>query len=74
MEVKIGLQSAPRELVFDTDLTPDKLQSLLDEGRSSEGGLVAVTDSRGRPLLIAADKVAYVEFGTSTSGAVGFRS
>ncbi|MFE3002151.1 DUF3107 domain-containing protein, partial [Nocardia sp. NPDC059246] len=37
-----------------------------------EGGVVTLTDEKGRKFLIQASKVAYVEIGTPSSGRVGF--
>ena len=70
MEIKIGLQSAPRELYIDLETTPEELASQLNDA----SGLVPLVDARGRTLLVDSDKVAYVEFGAPTQGTVGFRS
>ena len=37
MEVKIGVQHAPRELVVETDISPDDFEAQLKEAVSSEG-------------------------------------
>lgn len=72
MEVKIGVRQAPRELVIDTADTAEEVEARLAEAVSAEG-LLTLTDSRGRRLLIPAAGIAYVEVGTSVSGQVGFR-
>ena len=72
MEVKIGVQQAQRELVLDTDSTPEDIEARLAEALSSHG-VLRLTDVKGRTVVVPADKVAYVELGSPTSGAVGFR-
>ena len=36
--------------------------------------VLVLSDSKGRKVLVPADKLAYVEIGTSTTGQVGYRS
>jgi Protein of unknown function (DUF3107) len=72
MEVKIGVRQAPRELVIDTPDTAEDIEARLLEAVSTEG-LLTLTDSRGRRVLVPAAGIAYLEIGTSVSGQVGFR-
>ena len=72
MEVKIGVQHAPRELVVETELSPEDFEAQLTEAVSSDG-LLAFTDSKGRRIAVPGNKIAYVEIGTGTHGTVGFR-
>jgi hypothetical protein len=72
MEVKIGVQHAPRELVVETDISPEDFEAQLTEAVSSDG-LLAFTDTKGRRVAVAGNKIAYVEIGTGTHGTVGFR-
>jgi Protein of unknown function (DUF3107) len=72
MEVKIGVRQAPRELVIDTSDTAEEIEERLAAAVAGEG-LLTLTDSRGRRVLVPASGIAYVEIGTSVSGQVGFR-
>jgi hypothetical protein len=72
MEVKIGVQHAPRELVVDTADSAEDIQAALDKALADNGTL-ALTDSRGRQVLVPARTIAYVEIGGGVSGQVGFR-
>ena len=74
MEVKIGVQQAQRELVLDVDESAQAIEKLVSEALASETGVISLTDSKGRRLLVPAAKVAYVEIGTGVAGMVGFRS
>ena len=72
MEVKIGVQQAPRELVVDTDSTPEDVEQRLTEALAGNG-VLRLSDVKGRTVIVPADKIAYLELGSPTSGAVGFR-
>ena len=74
MEVKIGVQQAQRELVVDVDESADEIQKHVSEALSSEDGVIMLTDTKGRRVVVPSAKVAYVEIGTGVAGAVGFRS
>ncbi len=73
MEVKIGVQHAPREVVLETNETVDEVEKQVTEAVKSQGTL-AINDIRGRKILVPGDKIAYVEIGSSVIGQVGFRS
>ncbi|NYD40999.1 DUF3107 family protein [Nocardioides panaciterrulae] len=73
MEVKIGVQHAPRELVVDTDESAESVEKTVTEAVAS-GGVLVLTDSKHRKVVVPADKLAYVEIGGGVVGAVGFRS
>lgn len=74
MEVKIGIQSIPRELVVDTDATPEEVEkSLRSALTSGEGTAVfALNTQKGGRVLIPADKIAFLEFSTDQARRVGF--
>ena len=71
MEVKIGVQDSPRELSMESTQTPEEIQSAVQAALDS-GQTLALTDERGRTLLIPAARIAYVEIGPSASRRVGF--
>jgi len=74
MEVKIGVQNASRELVIDTDQSGEDLEATVAKALASDDGLLVLTDSKGRKVIVPSDKLAYVEVGSPTIGQVGFRS
>ena len=73
MEVKIGIQSVPRELVVETDATAQEIEqqlaSALADGAHS---VFAIAVSKGGKILVPADKIAYLEFGAPEARRVGF--
>ena len=72
MEVKIGVQNAQRELVLDTDSTPDDIEAKLAEALAGSG-VLRLGDVKGRTVIVPADKIAYVELGSPSASTVGFR-
>jgi hypothetical protein len=72
VEVKIGVEHAPRELVVETDASPEDIEAQLAEAIASSG-LFAFTDTRGRRIAVPGSKIAYVEIGGGVAGAVGYR-
>ena len=59
MEVKIGIQYAPRELVVETDDTAEAVEKLLADAVAADG-VLALCDTKGRRVIVPASKVAYL--------------
>jgi Protein of unknown function (DUF3107) len=72
VEVKIGIQSIPRELIMETKVSADEVQRLLSEALADEGGLLVLPDTKGGKFLVPADKIAYIEFTDAEQRRVGF--
>ena len=73
MEIKIGVQHAPRELVIESSESVEEIEKAVEAAVSGEG-VLSLTDSKGRRVLVPAGKLAYVEIGGGVSGKLGFRS
>lgn len=74
MEVKIGVQSAPRELLFETDAAADEIEAALKAAVEVHAGVFVLANSRGGRILVPAEKIAYLEFGDTEQRRVGFSS
>lgn len=73
MEVKIGIQSVPRELVVETDTPAEEVERLLSAALDKgEHAVFALSLAKGGRVLVPADKIAYVEFGGAEARRVGF--
>jgi hypothetical protein len=72
VELKIGVKGSPRELMVDTDLSGDDIAAKLAEALAADHGVLDLTDTKGRRVIVPADKVAYVELGDPTGRPVGF--
>jgi Protein of unknown function (DUF3107) len=71
LEVKIGIQSAPRELVVETETEPDEVERGL-AAALSDGGIFTLRVEKNGKILVPADKIAYVELGSSEQRRIGF--
>ena len=74
MEVKIGVQHATRELVIDTDQGSDDIAKAVSAAIEEDNGVLVLEDTKGRKVVVPADRIAYIEIGSPTLGQVGFRS
>jgi len=72
VEVKIGVQFAPRELVLESAQTPAEVESAVTEALSGRSGTLNLVDDKGRRVIVPIDKVAYVEIADVSSRVVGF--
>ncbi|GAB2923605.1 DUF3107 domain-containing protein [Micromonospora polyrhachis] len=71
MEVKIGVQYAPRELVMESAQSPAEIEQIVTEALSGASTLT-LTDEKGRRVIVPVDKLAYVEIAEAAPRAVGF--
>ncbi len=62
----------PVSFVVETDETSENLEKMVTEAVASDG-VLAITDTKGRKVLVPAARLAYVEIGGGVSGQVGFR-
>ncbi len=72
MEVKIGVQFAPRELSLESSQTPDEVAKAVSEALRADIGVLTLVDEKGRRVLVPADKLAYVEIAENEQRRVGF--
>ena len=72
MEVKIGVQHANRELVLESEQTPEEVQQAVADALSGKPGVLQLTDDKGRRVIVPADRLAYVEIGEVSIRKVGF--
>ena len=71
MEIKIGIQHVVRELTVETEASAADIEASVRKALADDG-LVALTDEKGRKVLIPADKIAYIDLGQDKPRGVGF--
>lgn len=71
MEVRFGVQHANRDVVVNSDSTPEKLAATIAKAHAA-GELLSLMDVRGRTVLIPTEKLAFVEIGPAAERRVGF--
>jgi hypothetical protein len=72
VEVKIGVLHTPREIVVESNQTPGEVEELVAAAFKSVDGQLALTDDRGRRVIVPANLVAYIEIAQADVRRVGF--
>ena len=72
MEVRIGVQHAPRELVIESGQDADTITAAVSDALTGESRILSLNDVKGRRVVVPADKLAYVEIGEPEERRVGF--
>jgi Protein of unknown function (DUF3107) len=71
VEVKIGIQSVPRELVVETSTSVEEIQQLLADA-VTDSTVFVLTDEKGGKVMVPGDKIAYLELGSLEPRRAGF--
>jgi len=71
VEVKIGVQFAPRELSLESNQTPAQVEATVTEALAA-GGTLSLVDEKGRRVIVPVDKLAYIEIAEAAPRVVGF--
>jgi hypothetical protein len=72
VEVRIGVKGAPRELSIESAQTPEEIQALVDAALKDGAPSLSLVDEKGRRVIVATDKLAYVEIAEADARRVGF--
>jgi Protein of unknown function (DUF3107) len=72
VEVKIGVQNAARELLLESEQSPEAIEAAVQKALAAEHGVLSLVDDRGRRILVPAERLAYVEIGEQVERRVGF--
>lgn len=71
MEIKVGIQHAPREVSVETEDSAQLVESKIREAFSGDG-LLTLVDTKGRKVLIPVAGIAYIDLGQEHARPVGF--
>ena len=72
-DVRIGIADSPQELNFQTELEVAAVQALVEEALN-KNQVLTLTDAKGRQVIVAHNKISFVEIGESADRKVGFTS
>jgi hypothetical protein len=72
VEVKIGVQHAPREISLESGQSAEEIESAVADALGGKSEVLTLVDDRGRKILVPAGRIAYVEIGAPTARKVGF--
>jgi len=71
VEITIGVQNLARELVLESDQTPDEVAAAVTAALAGNAAL-ELLDTRGRRVIIPTASIGYVEVGSEERRGVGF--
>lgn len=71
MEIRIGVQHVAREVVLESEQSPDEVQKLV-EAALEKGTPLVLADERGHHVVIPGTELGYVDIGSEQRGRVGF--
>jgi Iap family predicted aminopeptidase len=72
MEVRIGVKGAARELVVDSNQSADEIEKAVAAALKDDAPTITLSDDKGRRIVVATDKFAYIEIAESEGRRVGF--
>jgi hypothetical protein len=72
VEIKIGIEETPRELVVVSNQSQEEVEKLVLDALRDEDGMLRLTDDKGRTFLVPGDKIAYIEMAPTDARRVGF--
>jgi hypothetical protein len=71
VDITIGVQNLPRELVIESAQSADEVAAAVEAALGGKSTL-ELTDARGRRVIVPSAAIGYVEIGTEAKGTVGF--
>jgi hypothetical protein len=71
VEVKIGIRDVAREVVLESELTPEAVSEAVDAAIASQG-LLKLTDDKGKLIMVPGSLIGYVEIGAPETRRIGF--
>jgi hypothetical protein len=72
VEVKIGVQRTPREIVLESTQSPDEVEAAVRDALKDPSGVLALVDEKGRRVVVPSALIAYVEIADADHRRVGF--
>jgi hypothetical protein len=72
LQVRIGVQNVPKELVVDTAQSADEVTDALSAALAEPSGVLVLKDRRAGRIVIPAARVGYLEISEDEQRSVGF--
>jgi len=71
VEVKIGIRDVARDIVLESEQTPEDITSAV-ETAVADGSLLKLVDEKGRQIVVPGSLIGFVEIGAPETRRVGF--
>ena len=71
MEITIGIRDVARELVLESNQTPDEVSAAVAAALAG-GAALELMDTRGRRVVVPTGSLGYVEIGSEDQRRIGF--
>lgn len=71
MDIELGIRNVARTVTFSTDDSADQVNDAI-AAAVAEGKPIALTDDKGRRIIVPAEALGYAIVGSETKHAVGF--
>lgn len=71
MNIELGIQNVAKAVTFESDETADKIGKEISQAVAL-GGVIDLTDTKGRRIVVPAKALGYAIIGSETKHAVGF--
>jgi hypothetical protein len=72
VDIRIGIVNSPRELSFESSLTPAEVEKAVADALASDAKFLKLTDDKGRLYIVPTASFAYLEVGSEESRRIGF--
>jgi hypothetical protein len=72
MEVRIGVKGALRELSIDSAQSAEEIEKAIEAALKDGSATLTLSDEKGRRVVVASDKLVYVEIAETEGRRVGF--
>ncbi|MEY2694474.1 MAG: hypothetical protein RL142_822 [Actinomycetota bacterium] len=72
MEIKIGLRNVPREIVFESEQSPQEVEQIVANAMDAGAKVIKLVDNKGKLFLVPLDALGYIEVGAEEARRVGF--
>ena len=71
MNIELGIQNVPRAVTFSTEDSAENVNKTITEALDTDKP-IALTDDKGRQIIVPAGALGYAIVGSETKHAVGF--
>jgi predicted lactoylglutathione lyase len=72
LEIKIGLRNVPREIVFESEQSPQEVEQIVANAMDAGAKVIKLVDNKGKLFLVPLDALGYIEVGAEEARRVGF--